>query len=249
MRIVPFPALLLVAACASSGGDTPAPVPRPRALLERAIHLAGGEGPLTAARALAWSGDAVIHAGGRTINIAGDWAIQPPDSAIVATYDVARGPASTRALVVAAPRGWIWSAAAGHQPMPPAMLASERDEFYLYDVIRLVPLRAPGVTLTPVAADSLAQPGFRAEQPGRPPVELFFDPAGRLSHLRVAVRDAGGGAPKRQDVWLSGTMEASGIRWFREMKLTMDGEPYFDLTLRALRVMPRVDDPRLAGPP
>jgi hypothetical protein len=247
MRIFRFTALLLAtAACAPAA--TPASTPAPRALLDRAIRQAGGAGPLLAARALAWSGEATVHAGGRTVNIAGDWAIQPPDTAIVATYDVARGPASTRALVVAMPRGWIWSAAAGHQPMPPAMLASERDEFYLYQVMRLVPLRAPGVTLTSIAPDSFGQPGIRAEQAGRPAVDLYFDLTGRLSHLVVAVQDPGGGAPRRQDVWLAGTIEAGGIRWFREMKLTMDGEPYFDLTLRSLSVMPRVDDPRLSGP-
>ena len=167
---------------------------------------------------------------------------------MVATYDVTRGPASTRALVVAAPRGWMVSGGR-FQPMPPAMLANERDKLYLYDVMRLVPLRAPGVKLTPVAPDSLGQPGFRAEQPGRPPVELFFEAAGRLAHLRVQVQDPSGGAPVRQDAWLSGVIEAGGVRWPRELRLTVNGAPYFDLTLRSFRVLPRVDDPRLSGAP
>jgi len=239
-------AALAMTACAAASR---APAPRtPAALLARAIERAGGEDALTSARALAWSGDAVVHAGGRTVRIAGDWAVQPPDTAVVATYDVTRGPATTRALVVAAPRGWIVSGDR-FQPMPASMLANERDEFYLYDVMRLVPLRAPGVTLTPVAPDSLGQAGFRAEQPGRPPVEVYVDADGRLAHLRTRVQDPSGGAPQRQDVWLAGTLEAGGVRWFREMRLTMNGAPYFGLTLRSLRVLPRVDDRRLSGPP
>jgi hypothetical protein len=225
----------------------PAPV-TPAGLLARAIDQAGGAEALTAARALAWTGDAVVHAGGRTVRIAGEWAVQPPDTAVVATYDVTRGPESTRALVVAAPRGWMVRGGQ-FQPMPPAMLANERDEFYLYEVMRLVPLRAPAVTLSAVAPDSLGQAGFRATQPGRPWVELYFDGDGRLAHLRTVVQDPSGGAPARQDVWLSGTLEAGGIRWPRELRITMNGAPYFDLTLRALRVLPRIDDPRLAGPP
>lgn len=240
------PALLaLAAACATAA---PAAAPTPQALLARAIARAGGANALTRARALAWTGDAVIHAGGREVRIAGDWAIQPPDTAIVSTYDVTRGPATTRALIVAAPRGWI-AGANGMQPMPAAMIANERDEFYLYDVMRLVPLRAPGVTLAAIPADSVGNAGFRAEQPGRPPIDLFVDTSGRLAHLRLNVRDPGGGAPVRQDAWLSGMMEANGVRWPRELRLTMNGAPYFDLTLRSLRVLPRIDDQRLSGPP
>lgn len=243
--LTPALAVLTAASCATIPATRPADPP---ALLARAIRQAGGADALAAARALAWSGDAVVHAGGRTVRIAGDWMVQPPDTAVVATYDVTRGPASTRALVVAAPRGWIVSGTQ-FQPMPPALLASERDEFYLYDVMRLVPLRAPGVTLTAIAPDSLGQAGFRAEQPGRPAVEVYVDARGRLAHLRTLVQDAGGGAPTRQDVWLSGTTQAGGVRWFREMRLTTNGAPFFDLTIRSLRVLPRADDPRLAGPP
>lgn len=193
------------------------------------------------------AGDATVHAGGRTVRIAGDWPIQPPDTAIVATYDVTRGPASTRALVVAAPRGWLVGAN-GTNPMPEAMLANERDEFYLYEVMRLVSLRDPEVVLTAVAPDSLGQAGFRAERPGRPAVELYVDAAGRLAHLRTRVADPGGGAAKTQDLWLGGALEADGVRWPATLRITMDGAPYFDLALRDLRVRPRLDDPRLRGP-
>jgi hypothetical protein len=49
-------------------------------------------------------------------------------------------------------------------------------------------------------------------------------------------------------VWLSGALEAGGVRWPRELRLTMNGAPYFELAARALAVRERLDDPRLAGP-
>jgi hypothetical protein len=253
MKILHTAAALAVAAlvtggCAPTGGGASPENATPRQMLERAIRQAGGEGPLTAARALVWRGQGVAHAGEHHVNIVGDWEIQPPDTAIVSSYEVARGQETTRSLVLAAPRGWLVSGTSFRR-MPATLLANERDQFYLYDVIRLVPLRAPGVTLTPIAPDSLGQPGFRAEQPDRPAVDLYFSANGRLAHLRADVHDAASAATKRQDMWLSGTIESAGVRWFREMKMTMDGEPYFDLTVRSLRVMRRIDDPRLAGPP
>jgi hypothetical protein len=85
---------LAVTACAAA--SRPSTPPTPAVLLARAIERAGREEALTAARALAWSGDAVVHAGRRTVRISGEWAVQPPDTAVIATHDVTRGPASAR---------------------------------------------------------------------------------------------------------------------------------------------------------
>lgn len=235
------------AACTRPARLASEPQQSPETILTRAIEQAGGAAALERARALTWEGEATVQAGGRTVRIAGRWAVQPPDSAVVTTYDVTRGPGTARSLVVAAPRGWV-VAGARFTPMPPAMLANERDEFYLYEVMRLVPLRAPTVTLTRVAPDSLGQAGVRARQAGRPDVTLYVDARGRLAHLRTRIVDAASGKPVEQDVWLAGAIEADGVRWPRELRLTLGGAPYFDLTLRSLRVLPRLQDSLLAGP-
>jgi hypothetical protein len=219
----------------------------PPAVLVRAIARAGGAAALMRAKALTWDGDATIHADGRTISITGQWKIQPPDTAIVATYDVSRGSGTVRSLIIAAPRGWTLSAGQ-FAPLPAPMIANERDEFYVYDVIRLVPLLAPGVTLTRIAPDSLGNNGFKAEQNGRPAVDVYVDAKGALRHLRLLVANPRGGDPVTQDAWLEGTLEADGVRWPRSLHLTMNGAQYFDLTMRSLRVLPRLEDPLLAGP-
>jgi hypothetical protein len=66
--------------------------------------------------------------------------------------------------------------------------------------------------------------------------------------VRTQVRDPGGAEAVWQDLWLSGTLTAEGVRWPAAIRITMAGAPYFDLALRNLRVEPRLDDPRLRGP-
>lgn len=237
-RLLPFLAFAL--ACAGSAED-------PRSLLDNAIDHAGGATVLTAARALSWDGEATVFAGGRTVNIAGHWRVQPPDTAVVSTYDTTLGPSTTRSMVIAAPRGWVVRSDS-FTPLPDAVIANERDEFYLYDVIRLVTLRDSTVRLSTTTVDSLGQRGFRAEYPGRPAVDVFVDSTGRLARIRLMVADPGGGPPVRQDVWLDGELAAGGVRWPRRMRLTMNGAPYFDLTMRDLKVFDRLGDPMLSGP-
>jgi hypothetical protein len=221
--------------------------PTPEAILIRAIERAGGSVALERARALIWEGEATVHAGGRTVELTGRWAVQPPDTAVVATYETSRGPASTRRLILSGTRGWL-ERDGQLTPMPPAMLANEREQFYLYSVMRLVPLRAPAVQLTAIPPDSLGQRGVRATQPGRPDVELYVDELGRLAHLRLRVTDAMSGQPALEDAWLSGAVEAGGVRWPRSVRITLDGKPYFDMEIRTLRTLARLDDPLLAGP-
>ncbi|HSU15666.1 hypothetical protein [Longimicrobium sp.] len=226
----------------------PPPIPGAAGVLARAIGQAGGAEALERARALSWKGEATVRAGGRTVRIEGVWAVQPPDTAVVSTWEEGRGRATERSLVYAAPRGWIVSGGR-FQPMPAAMLANERDEFFLYQVMRLVPLRAPGVTLAEIPPDSAGQAGIRAMVPGRPPVELYVDATGRLAHVRMPVRDpAGGAAPVTQDVWLQGAAEEDDVVWPTSMRITLNGAPYFDMEIHDLETMERLEDPRLGGP-
>jgi hypothetical protein len=246
MRI-PIPlVILLLAGCASAAPGTRTE-DGPARILARAIEQAGGAEALERARGLVWDADATVHAGGRTVPISGRWAIQPPDTAVVSTYAVERGPSTMRHIVLAAPRGWLVNAN-GFAPMPPLMLASEREEFYFYSVMRLVPLRAPGVTLTMLPPDSTGHRGILARNPGRPDVELYVDATGRLSRIRARIHDATTGNPVVQEAWLSGETESGGVRWPRTMRLTQDGAPFFDLTLKTFRVLPAIQDTLLAGP-
>src|SRR5207237_392027 len=113
--------------------------------------------------------------------------------------------------------------------MPPTVLASERAEFYLYELLRLVPVQTRGVTLATALPDSLGHRGVAVTQPGRPPATLYVDDEGRLAHVRLQVPGAETGVLEWQDAWVTGVVEASGIRWPRELHLTVNGGPFFDL--------------------
>jgi hypothetical protein len=238
--------LLSSAACATifrgpNGGDSP------ERMLERAIDQAGGTEALERAGAMEWEGAATVHAGDREVMIAGHWQVQPPDSAVVSTYEVSQGAKAQRSLVLAAPRGWLVTGER-FTPMPANMLASERSEFYLYELIRLVPLLDSGVTLSPAPPDTLAQPGIRVEQAGRPAALLYMDDRGRLVHVRMQVPSPQTGDLEWQDAWLAGVIESEGVRWPRNLRLLVNGKPYFELLLQSFKAMPRLTDPLLKGP-
>jgi hypothetical protein len=249
--VTPPRLLALTLACCSGACaravQEPQPNDPPEQILERAIDQAGGAEALEAARGFAWDGAAVVTAGGRDVRIAGRWEVQPPDTAVVATYDVTQGAGATRSLVLAAPRGWLVSGDR-FSPLPATMMASERSEFYLYELIRLVTLTDTAVTLSSAPADTVGQTGIKVEQPGRPTAFLFMDTCGRLSHVRLQVPSAETGKLEWQDAWLTGVIEAEGVRWPRELRLLVDGKPYFDLLLQSLKVHPRLTNPLLRGP-
>ncbi len=229
----------------------------PAALLSRAIEAAGGADRLTAARAFEWSGTATIHVPGREIHIAGLWRVQPPDSAIVATWEVERGEASTRRLILAGNRGWTQRNGA-FAPMDSALQAEERHQFYLYEIMRLVPLLdsasaltsippwlgRPGYTVPPASG----APGFTVHRAGHPDISLYFDQRGFIFRILTVFARPDSLPGDTQEITLMGKMESNGVHWFRVMSIWRDGKPYFDLTIDAFRVLPALKDPLLAGP-
>jgi hypothetical protein len=246
LRILITALALSTAACAA-GMRAPSPDDSPENILAQAIDQAGGAEALRLAGALEWEGVASVHAGDRDVQIAGRWQVQPPDSAVVSTYEVSQGRKAERSLVLAAPRGWLVTGDR-FTPMPANMLASERSEFYLYELIRLVTLLDSDVKLAGAPADSLAQVGIRVDQPDRPTAWLYVDTCGRLSHIRMQVPSAQTGELQWQDAWLEGVIEAGNVRWPRELRLLVDGKPYLDLLLQSFRVTRQLKDPLLRGP-
>ncbi len=217
----------------------------PELMLEKAITQGGGEHALESARALIWDGDATVTAGGRTVHITGKWAIEPPEKAVVSTYDISGGPSTMSHLVVNAPKGWLVRDGQ-FRPMPASILANELDAFRLYDVMRLLPLR--GRKLKAIANDADGRHGFRADISGHPDIDLFFDRTGRLRHFRTMVTDAMSGKPVPEDIYLERTIQANGVKWPRIMRFTLNGKPYFDLRIKSLRVSERLRDKLLEGP-
>lgn len=247
LRLISF-AVLGILAC---GGNAPREPRenRPKRLIARAIEAAGGEAALKKVTALTWDGEATVVAGGRTVQIAGTWQIQPPDTAIIATYEVAKGPSSTRSIVVATPRGWTIQGGKT-TAMTPAMLASERLGAYMYHVMQLVTLideDDDDFELSAAASDTAGNRGVIVHREGRPDISVFFDRDARLAHLTAEIPQPDN-TKLLQDMWFSGEIVANGVKWPTRINMFNDGKPFFDLTIKKLSVGPRLTDSLLTGP-
>lgn len=208
----------------------------PAALLDQAIERSGGRQALSAHARLAWRGAATIHIPGRTIEIAGEWDVRP-DSAVATTW-LRDQPNAPRRLILSGLGGWTQRGDAPPAPMPPELLMEERHQFYLYQVLRLVPLLDPAFTLHPAPPDSLGRPAFRVSHDGHLDVTLYFDRSHRVAALHTVFASADSNPPESQEIELTGSMDSGRVHWFREMRIRRAGRPYFDLTLTEFQAAP-----------
>lgn len=218
-------------------------------VIREAITQRGGLAAARNARALMWEGDAIVAAGGRNIPITGQWRMLLPDSVVVATREAMRDSTATRRLIIAGPRGWQ-QRAGGTAPLDSASLAHEREQFFLYFVLCLAPLLDDnrfGVRL--VAAEMDGTRRIVVEAPGRMPVTLWIAPSGEMTSMANDIVEPGTGAIKRQRLWFSGRVTSAGFQWPARIRITQDGEPYFDLSIRRFEAARTLRDPLWAGPP
>jgi hypothetical protein len=214
------------------------------AMVDRAIEAAGGEEALKKNPALSWTGEAKVHVQGRDLTIVGKWLLDPPDRAIVETRPASEAPDATRTLVISGKSGYAIVKDEREQ-ISPEMLENERDQFYLYSLMRLLPLREYGVKLESLPKTDDGLEGVKVSRPERPDVELFFDADARLRKLSFETLDPVTNTRRRQNVRLEGEVLSKGVRWFKQMSITWENEPYFELTIVTLDVLPGLADPRL----
>ena len=239
-------AALLAAALAASPSPKPSPSPSgppdAKTLVDRAIEARGGYEALSRATVLEWRGRGIVHAGDRPVAIDGRWIVEPPERAVIATSEVGKGAASARRVILLGAEAFVDEAGA-RTPMPPAMLAAERDRLYLYSLLRALPLRDPGMRLTATGPRTL-----RVEREGRPTVDMFFDGTGWLDRLRAERPDPSTGAPVIEEITFAGEVAARGIRWPRRINVTRDDAPVYDLEILELRIGSAADLEREASP-
>ena len=220
----------MVVAPSPGPSASPSPPPDAKTLVDRAIKARGGEEALKRATVLEWRGRGLLHADERTIPIEGRWIVEPPDRAVVATWETGKGPSSTRRLILLGSEGFLERDGV-RTPMPPEVLAGERDRFYLYALMRALPLRDPGTRVTATGPRTL-----RVEREGRPTVDMFFDGTGWLDRLRAEWRDPAAGKAAVEEWTFAGEVAAKGIRWPRRVNVSRDGAPIVDLDIEELRV-------------
>jgi hypothetical protein len=204
--------------------------PDARELLDRAIAAAGGREALLAARVLRWTGNATVHAGGRSIAIGVDTRVEPFVRARATSWPLDQGRDASRAIVLEPADAWLERRAL-RLPIPDRMLRHERQQFAIYGLMRLVDLTGPGVALTR-EGDAL-----RVRHPQAPPTLLRFDSAGRLIGAENQVGSPDGDTPLRQLFRFEGRMPGP-IAWPRRIRIEQNGASFFDLTLASFSASP-----------
>jgi hypothetical protein len=217
-----------------------------RALLDRAIAAAGGATNLQRHRVLAWHGTASIDVSGRTVRIEGDWRIEPPDRAHIETFEIDKGPASTRSLFIDGDKGWTIRDGQS-LVLPKLFVGNEREQFYLYWLARLVPLLEKEFRLTMVEPDEQRRAGFRVEREGRREATLYFTADARLVRIVSTVTDPASGLELPQELRFSGEITAGGIRWPRRIQVVQKGTVFFDLELSDLQTLETLELPPCKG--
>lgn len=235
----------LAAACASAPEQTAsqataAPsVYAGRSVLDVAIEAAGGEAALSKVKELEWTGTATINAGGKTTVVEMETVVRPLAHWGRSTSWVkADGPKTARTMQVEQGKGWTvnkvtWT------PMPEAQAVHENQQFALYSLMMLTPLKDPAAKVTeqPIGPDGTrAIKALLANGMGG---ELEFDASGKLVRAGMAVRDPAGGAQDIvETVTFSGELVSNGVKWPKKISILQNGKPYFDLELATFEATP-----------
>lgn len=210
-----------------------------RAMLDQVIRSAGGRG-LQRFHAMAWHGVADVAAGPRTVRIEGDWNVEPPDRARVETWEIDKGRASARTMILE-PGHDRMRRDGQEQPLPPEIAANERDQFYVYHLMRLITLNDADVRLTLLPAGGDGHDGIRVQRAGRRDADLYFDRAYRLVRLVTTIADPASKRDVREELRFTGSIASNGVRWPRRIQILQDGAPFFDLEIARFTAMTTLD--------
>ncbi len=174
----------------------------------------GGREILSRVKALHWTGNAIVEAGGRKLEIEVRTRVEPFVRARSETR--LAGTADFRTLIIEPDGGWT-ERNGTRTPLPAAQAEHERQQYGLYGYLLLV--QAP----TRVVGDHLV-----AERPGLPPATLLLD-GDVVMAADYAVAGPDGTGTVAQRFLLEGELEDHGIRWPRTITILQNDKLYFTL--------------------
>ncbi|RYG34091.1 MAG: hypothetical protein EON93_08620 [Burkholderiales bacterium] len=228
-------ALVALGACATSGDTTAASadagVFAGKSVLDAAIDAAGGEAALSQVKELEWTGKATVNADGKTTALNVITVIRPQTNwARSTSWTDAAGQKKARTLQAEMGKAWDVNVV-NWTPLPAAQAAHENQQFGLYKLMLLAPLKAAGATTSEGKAGADGVRTIKAQLEGGVPAELGFDATGKLVSASMAVRDPKGGADLQQTIKFSGEIVSNGVKWPKQISIQQNGAPYYDLEL------------------
>lgn len=222
-------------ACATGAATAPeqaAPsVYAGKSVLDAAIEAAGGQAALNQIKEIEWTGKATVQAEGKTTNINVATVLRPATNWSRSTsWTDAEGPKKARTIQTEQGKGWtvngvVW------MPMPEAQAIHENQQFGLYKLMLLTPLKEAGVKVEEAPAGEAGTRTITTQLQGGAPASLTFDAAGKLIGAQLTVRDAAGAADIKEVVKFSGEVVSNGVKWPKTISISQNGAPYFDLEI------------------
>lgn len=243
--LLAFPAFT---ACASVQGASvqgasgaPADAYAGKSVLDAAIAAAGGEAALRQVKELNWTGSAVVNSDGKATELEVDAIVRPPFAYARSTsWPKSEGPKTARTLQ--AEFGNVWSISrVTWTPMPEPQAQHELQQFSLYSVMLLTPLKDAEAKVQEIAPGKDGTRNLHVEHPSAPPMDLRFDASGKLIRAAYSVRDPKGGpTPIQQVAEFSGELTSNGVKWPKHISIKQNEAPYFDLELATFDARPTV---------
>ena len=202
-----------------------------KSVLDAAIDAAGGQAALAQVKELEWTGTATINAGGKTTVVDVETVVRPLASgARSSSWVKADGPKTARTIQAEQGKAWTvnrvtWT------PMPEAQAVHENQQFALYSLMLLTPLKDPAAKVVEQPAGADGSRTIRATLANGMGGDLKFDPAGKLVGADLTVRDPAGGADIAETVTFSGEIVSNGVKWPKKVTILQKGQPYFELDI------------------
>ncbi len=226
-------ALPALAGCASLAASAPAAadVYAGKSVLDAAIEAAGGQAALSQVKELGWTGSATVMAEGKPTEVEMDTVVRPFTYARSTSWPKGKDATAGRTIQAQFGEAWtvnrvVWT------PMPDAEAEHENQQFSLYSVMLLAPLKDASVKVEEGAPGPGGARNLHVEHPKAPAMDLRFDASGKLVRAAYSVRDPkGGAAPIPQVAEFSGEIVSNGVKWPKRISVTQNGAPYLDLQL------------------
>lgn len=236
----------VLAGCAATGqaaATAPPPAAGPpdytgQALLAKAIAAAGGEEALRKVKELYWTGAATVTSAGKTTQLQMETIVRPMGYARTASWPAGKEKEAGKMMQVEFGSAWQVGSNAW-TPLPSAQAAHETQQFAIYDMMLLVPIKDAGVTMRESAPGKDGTRNLHVEHPKAPVMDMRFDAGGKLIQITDNVRDPDGGAALiPQVITLSGEMVSNGVKWPKKISITQRDAPYYDLELATFEARP-----------
>jgi hypothetical protein len=226
-------AMLLVAA--ARGVAVADDAAEARAVLDRAIGATGGEAALSRIKAVRYRGKGSLFTPEKKLAGSFEWTYEGLDRSRGVSTVEDGGKKSTEVEVVNGDKGWVKDDDQQTEELSKEQVASRRETIYANWATMLVPLKAPGVRLSPLAETTVLgrrAVGILVTQDRRPDLKLYFDKeSGLLVKLERKFNNVEAGKVSTEETLYSEYQDVQRTKQPSRATTFWDGQKVSDVTV------------------